>query len=167
MYSPIVEDRKKTARRSSLEFYHNAPFPLEEVIDVLYPSFGPQYPYNDFLRMIYDAHHIFCAFDERENRPIACGLVNEVNDKGGLYVMLFGVRPSSQGRGAGTFLLKRILDWSSQRGYTYIYLHVHIENHAAIGLYEKVGFRKQELIWNFYSATPKANPHGYRMILSL
>lgn len=168
LHFPIFHQHPKTTdRRSNLEFYHNAQFPVEDIIDVLHPSFGTVYPYNDFLQMIYDAHHIFCAYDRRDNRPIACALVNEVSDKGGLYVVLFGVRPSDQGRGAGTFLLKRILQWARHTGRTFIYLHVHVENHAAIGLYEKVGFYKHQFIRNFYSGTPKRPAHAYRMILSL
>ena len=150
-----------------MRVYHNAQFPMEDILDVLYPSFGSVYPYRDFLKMIYEANHVFCAYDLTENRPIACALVNEVSGKGGLYLMLFGVRPSDQSRGAGTYLLKKIIHWARQAGRTFIYLHVHVENFKAIGLYEKVGFYKYEYIRDFYAQTPKRPADAFQMILSL
>jgi ribosomal-protein-alanine N-acetyltransferase len=81
--------------------------------------------------------------------------------------MLFGVRESNQRHGTGTYLLETIIQWARQRGYRFIHLHVHINNYKAIGLYEKVGFRKHEYLPNFYGNIPKYPPHAFRMILTL
>jgi ribosomal-protein-alanine N-acetyltransferase len=117
--------------------------------------------------MISTINHIFCVYDKSQGQYIACALINNDGTQGGLYLMLFGVQQSNQKRGTGTYLLESIIQWARQRGYRYIYLHVHIENYKAIGLYEKVGFHKQVYIPNFYSNQPKYPPHAIRMILFL
>jgi ribosomal protein S18 acetylase RimI-like enzyme len=165
----LLIGRKKRDKNNSsnIEVYHNIQFPLDDILDVFYPLFGSYYLYDDFIYMIYSVNNIFCAYDKRQNRCIACALVNNADTPGGLYIMLFGVRQSDQGRGAGTYLLSKIIQWARQRGYSFIQLDVHIENHKAIGLYEKVGFVKYKYIPNYYGNLPKYPPHAFRMILSL
>ncbi|CAF0798917.1 unnamed protein product [Adineta ricciae] len=158
---------KSRTRSSNIQVYHNRPFPIEEILAVLYPLFGQFYPYDDFIRMITDSDHIFCAYDRIQRRCVACALVNNKGRNGGLYLMLFGVRQSNQQRGVGTQLLKSVVRWAYQSGYAYIYLHVHVDNYKAIGLYEKVGFRPDEYLQGYYRQTPKENPHAYRMLLKL
>ncbi|CAF2458160.1 unnamed protein product [Rotaria sp. Silwood2] len=119
------------------------------------------------ISTIYTVHHIFCAYDGKEGRCIACALVNNVSNNSGLYIMLFGVQNLNQGRGIGTRLLENIIQWARQTGYRFICLHVHVENYQAMGLYEKVGFRKTEYIPNYYGHLPKNPPHAFRMDLPL
>jgi ribosomal protein S18 acetylase RimI-like enzyme len=151
---------------SNIQVYHNLQFPLNDIVDVLYPLFASFYTYKEFLKMINTTNHIFCAYDQRQGQSVACALVNNAGTKGGLYIVLFGVRQSNQSHGTGTHLLKTIIRWAYQTGHTFIYLHVHVENYKAIGLYEKVGFRKHEYLANYYSPLPKHPPHAFRMILS-
>jgi ribosomal protein S18 acetylase RimI-like enzyme len=165
----IMLSRDVTRRRtpfSNIQVYYNRQFPLEDILDVLYPLFHIYYPYKDFVHMIYTSNHIFCAYDKIQRRSIACALVNNAGSKGGLYLMLFGVRQSSQHHGVGTHLLASIIQWARQTNHTFIYLHVNVDNVKAIGLYKKVGFRKHEYLPNYYGGTPKENPDGIRMILS-
>lgn len=158
--------RNGRARDSpKLRFYHNAPVPFEDPFGVLFELFGTIYPTKDIVNMISTANHVFTAYDE-QGRCIACALVNDAGSKGGLYLMLFGVRQAAQGRGAGTYFLEKVLRWARYAGYTFIYLHVHADNYKAIGLYEKVGFQKHEYLPNFYETTPKRPAHGFRMVLS-
>jgi len=161
-----IMTRNKT-NSSRIQIYHNRQFPLNDIVDVLYPLFHDDYVYDDFIKMITTANHIFCAYDQFQRRCVGCALINNAGEKGGLYIMLFGVRQSNQSHGVGTQLLKTIIRWARQTGHTFIYLHVHVENFKAIGLYEKVGFRKQEYLSDFYWLTSKQNPHAFRMILSL
>lgn len=148
---------------SDIQVYHNIQFPLDDILDVLYPLFSPYYPYDEFINMIYTVNHIFCAYNVRQRQCVGCALVNDKD--GGLYVMLFGVRQSSQGHGTGTQLLQAIIRWARRSGYPYIQLDVHVENYKAIGLYEKVGFRKSKFEPFYYAFTSKRPPHAYRMIL--
>jgi len=152
---------------SRIQVYHHRPFPISNIVDVLYPLFHDDYVYDDFIKMINTADHIFCAYDQFEHRCVGCALINNASKKGGLYVMLFGVRQSNQHHGVGTLLLKAIIRWAHQTGHTFIYLHVHVDNFKAIGLYEKVGFRKNEYLTDFYWLTSKQNPHAFRMVLLL
>jgi ribosomal protein S18 acetylase RimI-like enzyme len=165
----LLKGRKKKDKNdfSNIQIHYNIQFPLDDILDVLYPIFGQYYPYDDFIYMIYTINHIFCAYDNKIGQPIACALINNDNTQGGLYVMLYGVRQSNQNHGIGTYLLEKIILWARQRGYRFIYLHVHIDNYKAIGLYEKVGFRKHEYLPNFYGNIPKYPPHAIRMILPL
>ncbi|CAF1093843.1 unnamed protein product [Rotaria sp. Silwood1] len=119
------------------------------------------------ISTIYTVHHIFCAYDVQQARCIACALVNNVRNNSGLYIMLFGVQKSNQGHGIGTQLLAAIIQWARQTGYTFIYLHVHIENYKAMALYEKAGFRKTQYVPNYYGHLPKNPPHAFRMDLLL
>jgi len=160
--------KKRDSKNSSgIQIYHNIQFPLDDILGVLYPLFGPYYPYDEFIDMIYTINHIFGAYDKRQGQCIAYGLLNNTETDGGLYLMLFGVSQSSQGHGIGTHLLQKIIRWARQTGHIYIYLDVHVENYKAIGLYEKVGFRKYEYLPNYYIHTSKRPPHAIRMILSL
>lgn len=159
--------KNKVNSSSNLQVYHNLRFPLEHIVDVLYPLFGQFYRYDDFIRMIMNAHHIFCVYDRIQQRCVGCALVNNADKTRGLYLMLFGVHQSNQHHGVGTYLLKKIIQWARYTRHSYIYLHVNVDNYKAIGLYEKVGFRKHERIPDYYNSTPKRNPDAYQMVMSL
>lgn len=56
-----------------------------------------------------------------------------------IHLHHFGILPPYQGRGLGTELAKKSLDWIRQMGQQ-VKLEVHEENHTAKHLYEKLGF---------------------------
>lgn len=158
---------KQRTHSSNIQIYHNRQFPLKDIFDIFYSIFGSDYPYADIIHMITSANHVFCSYDQIQHRFIACALLNNAGTKGGLYLLLFGVRQSNQHRGVGTQLLKTIIQWAHRKNYTFIYLHVNVDNFKAIGLYEKVGFRRHEYLPDYYRESPKENPAAFRMILSL
>lgn len=103
----------------------------------------------------------FTPEDERErieelSGPRACWLVAE--DGGALvgelslrpvstrralaHVATLGmtVRRSARGRGVGSALLARAIEWAPTAGFSRIELDVYARNTAAIALYEKMGF---------------------------
>lgn len=151
---------------SNIQVYYNQ-FPLEDILDVLYPLFNSDYIYNDFIDMINASEHILCAYDEKQRRCVGCAILNNTGTRGGLYLKLFGVRKSAQHSGIGTILLRAVIQWARQTNYLFIYLHVHVKNVKAIGLYEKVGFKKHDYLPDFYINTSKKTPDAFRMILSL
>jgi ribosomal protein S18 acetylase RimI-like enzyme len=159
--------RRNKINSPHIHIYYNRQFPLEDIVDVFYPLFHADYPYDELIDMISSTNHVFCAYDHIQRRCVACALLNNAGSKGGLYIMLFGVRQSSQHHGIGTKLLKTIIHWAHRTGHTFIYLHVHAENFKAIGLYEKVGFRRHEYLPDFYQNTSKKNPAAFRMVLLL
>lgn len=166
-FSNDLMARRTTHSSPNIQVFHNYPFPLQDLMDIFHPLFGSDYSYEDIIRMITTANHVFCSYNQTTRRCVACALVNNAGAKGGLYITLFGVRSSSQNHGVGTQLLKTIIQWARRRRYTFVYLHVNVDNYKAIGLYEKVGFRRQEYLANYYQNAAKENPAGYRMVLIL
>lgn len=119
---------------------HNLNYPVCHLEDVLLPLFKKNYT-NDSLRItIKSANHVWCAYEA--DKCVGCVLITDIGSYGGLYIILFGVSKSEQGRGIGTSLLEKIIQWSRGQGYKFIYLHTEHENENAIKLYEKAGFQK-------------------------
>ncbi|WP_250446921.1 ribosomal protein S18-alanine N-acetyltransferase [Actinotalea sp. C106] len=56
-------------------------------------------------------------------------------------VMTIGVAPAQQGRGLGSLLLDALLDRARGFAARAVLLEVRVDNAAAIGLYERAGFR--------------------------
>jgi ribosomal protein S18 acetylase RimI-like enzyme len=50
------------------------------------------------------------------------------------------VAPESRGRGLGSALVERVVEWAEDRGADAVTLWVNEENAAAVGLYERAGF---------------------------
>src|ERR1700722_18630425 len=115
-------------RKPSIEIYHDYQFPPQDILGVLIPLFGQFYTYNNLIEMIQKADHIFCAYDKKTGQCIGCALITIAETQDGLYLQLFGVRQTSQGRGVGTHLLKRIIRWAYQSGYWFISLHAAVNN---------------------------------------
>ena len=51
------------------------------------------------------------------------------------------VSPDHRRRGLGLVVVAGLLEWAAERGATTAYLQVRGDNHAALGLYERLGFR--------------------------
>jgi ribosomal protein S18 acetylase RimI-like enzyme len=158
---------------SSISIYHNAYFTFDDVYSILAPLFEDYYGRRKLRSLISNVDHIWCVYDRQLNRYIACALVESHPEDNTLYIQLFGVEKSSQGQGIGTRLLKAIRKWGGKNRYFAILLHTQIDNYQAIGLYEKVGFRKQAHVKNFYvrnlllSFLEFNEPDAYQMILYL
>ncbi|CAF5193653.1 unnamed protein product, partial [Rotaria magnacalcarata] len=125
----------------STDISHNLNYPLWQLVDVLLPLFGKYYTYTSLYETIGSANHIWCVYEN--GKCIGCALITDVGSNRGLYIMLFGIRQSAQGRGIGKRLLESIIIWSSRHEYKFIYLHTEYDNEKAIGMYQKAGFRKQ------------------------
>lgn len=135
---------------STLSVHHNRDFSLDEVETILQPLFAGYYGRRRLRQIIADSEHIWCIYDRQVNRFVGCALLADRDNRRVLYVKLFGVEKSSQGRGIGTRLLRAIQRWAKDEKYVALMLHTQVNNDAAIGLYEKVGFRKESLVKNFF-----------------
>lgn len=154
----------------SISIYHNSKFSFDDIESVLRPLFEGYYGIEQLRSIISSVDHIWCVYDKNLNQYIACALVKSHSKKNVLYIKLFGVETSSQGQGVGTRLLKAIKKWGEKKDYFAIILHTQIDNFKAIGLYEKVGFRKQYYLKNFFRPPGFFSfnqPDAYQMILHL
>ena len=153
----------KQYSRQRTQISHDLKYPLYDLENVLYPLFEKDYT-NDSLRVtIESANHIWCAYEN--DQCIGCVLITDIGSYGGLYIILFGVRKSDQGRGIGTRLLENIIKWSRKHQYRFIYLHTEYENQNAIQLYEKVGFQKQFSQPNYIEQLPQFGSDVLPMML--
>jgi ribosomal protein S18 acetylase RimI-like enzyme len=158
--------------QSSISIKHNSKFSVNDVESVLAPLFQTYYGTERLRSLISSVDHIWCAFDKKLNRYIACALVQSHPEDNILYLKLFGVDKSSQGQGIGTHVLNKIKKWGQKKKYFGVILHTQINNLKALGLYEKIGFRKQYFLKDFYrpqSYLPMLynEPDAYQMILYL
>ena len=167
--SPAVMSYNRNANygyfRGGAEISRNRNYPLWHLEDVLLPLFEKDYTYDSLRETIRSANHIWCAYEH--GKCVACALITDVGTNGGLYVMLFGVRKSAQGRGIGKQLLESIIRWSRRQGYSFLYLHTEYDNKKAIGMYERAGFQ-QEFFGNmFRQQLPQFGSDVLSMILFL
>ena len=65
-------------------------------------------------------------------------------------IMTLAVRPSYQGRGIGTALLRALLDAADHAGAPRALLEVEVGNDRAIALYERFGFVRDGVRKNYY-----------------
>ncbi|CAF4487342.1 unnamed protein product, partial [Rotaria sp. Silwood2] len=127
--------------RESTKISRNLNYPLWHLQDVLLPLFHKSHTYDSLRETIVSANHVWCAYEY--GKCVGCALITDVGSNGGLYMLLFGIKRSEQGRGIGKYLLENIIRWSRIHGYKFIYLHTEHNNTKAIGMYQKAGFRKQ------------------------
>jgi ribosomal protein S18 acetylase RimI-like enzyme len=155
---------------SSISIHHNSKFSFDDTESVLRPLFESYYGIERLRSIISSVDHIWCVYDKRMNKYNACALVQSYSTDNVLYINLFGVEKSSQGQGIGKCLLNAIKKWGEKKDYFAIILHTQIDNHRAIGLYEKVGFRKQYYLKSHFPTrefVPFHQPDAYQMILYL
>jgi ribosomal protein S18 acetylase RimI-like enzyme len=149
----------------STEISRNRNYPLWHLEDVLLPLFEKNYSYDSLRETIHSANHIWCAYEY--GKCIGCALITDIGTNRGLYMLLFGIRKSEQGRGIGKRLLENIIIWSSSQGYRFIYLHTEHDNKKAIGIYEKVGFRREFYLPDCTDQLPQLGSDAIPMVLYL
>jgi len=67
-------------------------------------------------------------------------------------VLTVGVIPSHRGKGIARQLMALITDWARLQGSTAMMLEVKVDNLEAIGLYEKLGYKKLNLRKDYFGA---------------
>ena len=66
-------------------------------------------------------------------------------------VLMLAVSPELRRRGVGTMLMNRFMEASSKRGTRVVTLEVRKNNDAALNFYQKMGFRRIDVIRNYYN----------------
>jgi len=68
------------------------------------------------------------------------------------FVQRLAVRPTEQRQGVGTALLLDGLHWMSRRGVRRAVVNTQLENHPALALYQRLGFRREPIGLSVLSA---------------
>ena len=110
---------------------------LEAYLQPLYPA-ESQHGYS-VEKLIAEAVSFFVI---RENgTPAGCGGIKLFGTEYGEIKRMY-VRPAFRGLGLGTLLLDRLEDHARSQGVGLLRLETGIHQHAAISLYERMGFRR-------------------------
>ena len=71
------------------------------------------------------------------------------------HLLNITISKNYQGRGFGKKILKQILFQSKVLGATIVFLEVRVSNYKAIDFYEKFGFKRDAIRYNYYDGSPK------------
>ena len=71
------------------------------------------------------------------------------------HLLNITVSKNYQGRGYGKKILEKVLFQSKVLGATIIFLEVRVSNFIAIDFYEKFGFKRDAIRYNYYDGIPK------------
>lgn len=93
---------------------------------------------SEIINSIEPAAGLFVV--EEGERPAASGICVQDGELAGLFEV--ACAPASRRRGHGRRLVLSALKWAKVRGATIAWLQVEADNAAAIGLYERLGFRE-------------------------
>ncbi|EQB68415.1 MAG: ribosomal protein S18-alanine N-acetyltransferase [Cuniculiplasma sp.] len=120
-------------------------------------------PYSaDMLRYALSESGDMAFKVEDEEEIIAYIMACPVSDSS-LDIESVAVDPEYRGKGLAKALFQHIEDIAKQRGYEKIVLEVREHNREAIGLYEKLGFKKTEFLNNYYSEKLNGSRNAFRM----
>lgn len=130
------------------------------------------YPWSQqlFVDSIAAGHHCTVLEQGRagDSQIVGFCILQPVLDEANLLLM--AIAPACQKRGLGYQLLEQSIDGlvnaRSTQGCNMIFLEVRQSNHAAIALYEKLGFAQIDLRKNYYP-TSTGKEHAVIMALTL
>ena len=71
------------------------------------------------------------------------------------HLLNIAVSRNYQGKGYGRKILEKVILQSSLLGATVIFLEVRISNHRAINFYQKFGFKRDAIRYEYYKGNPK------------
>ena len=71
------------------------------------------------------------------------------------HLLNITVSKDFQGRGYGKKILDKVLFQSKVLGATIIFLEVRVSNYKAIDFYEKFGFKRDAIRYNYYDGSPR------------
>ena len=71
------------------------------------------------------------------------------------HLLNITISKNYQGKGFGKKILKKVLLQSKVLGATIVFLEVRVSNLRAISFYEKFGFKRDAIRYNYYAGSPK------------
>lgn len=106
-----------------------------------------------YMRRLVGSRHGATWIAEENAELVGFAIVEWSEDTGrrAAYISTIEVSPAHRAQGIGSDLLRRIEDSAVTAGAESIWLHVDIENLAAIHLYERSGYHRQGREEHFYA----------------
>ncbi len=113
---------------------------VEDVIKIEEQAYGEHHWSKDsfYGELSNDLAHYYSAFDENNNLIGYAGSWRILDEA---HITTIAVKPELRRKKIGEALLNRILEDCYKNEIKYITLEVRVSNKAAIGLYEKYGFK--------------------------
>lgn len=85
--------------------------------------------------------------DPQSGRPLPIGTIQGLQVEGWGAIQNLGIDPGHRGKGLGSILLSRAADGFRKTGLTRMHLEVTTDNTAAVRLYERIGFRRTQVVY--------------------
>ncbi len=123
------------------------------------------YSILDHLSMILSPNYIILVMSHND---ILVGYI--ICEVAGIFghVLSFGVKKEYRKHGVGTNLMNRLnLILKNQYMCKLVTLHVSVENEAAIGFYQKMGFNEDEYCENYYDCSQFICKDAYKLKLNI
>jgi ribosomal-protein-alanine N-acetyltransferase len=121
---------------------------IEAIMEVERASFTLPWSRSDIESDI--GGNILSAYYVAETKGAVCGYAGIWVVCVECHIMTIAVAPEHRNAGIGTMLLMKMLDEARLRGASRHFLEVRVSNEAAIGMYEKFGFRAIDVRKAYY-----------------
>ena len=106
-----------------------------------------------FKHLQKDANYQIKIIEDGDN--IFGYIVIKCLDKYLFDIYSMAIKQEYQGKGYGKKILEKVLFQSKVLGATIIFLEVRVSNYRAIDFYEKFGFKRDAIRYNYYAGSPK------------
>lgn len=121
---------------------------IDEIIEFEKECFSHRWSDNIiFSELINMDSYYFMMFEE----DVMIGFAGYQEVVGEAHIMTVGIKPDRRGKGYSLILMRVMLNHAAKKGIKDVTLEVREGNEAAIGLYEKLGFKKYGIRKNYYS----------------
>lgn len=130
-YNPVV-----SYKQISLEQL----FAFLEKVDSTFPiPISRKVDLHTYCEKLYAKAHMECIVNDDMIESLVAGYItNTINNMA--YIALVGTLPEAKGRGYATQLLSRFIASAKEANLSGVHLYTAYTNHAAIHLYQKLGF---------------------------
>jgi len=114
-------------------------------------AFTPGWREDEFEDLL-DGAGIFAFLATDADAPVGVAMGRVAADE--MEVLTIGVAPAARRRGVGKALMAAALAAAAQAGARRAFLEVAVDNAEAVGLYERLGFRRNGLRRGYYDRGP-------------
>lgn len=121
---------------------------LGQVVAIEQSIFSEPWSEQDFLQSLQNDNNLYLVAKQGEELLGYCGYWGVAGDG---YIYNVAVKQEHRRQQVGFRMLKELIEQGKAAGISAFSLEVRISNHAAISLYERLGFTSAGIRKNFYS----------------